>query len=158
MATPTGNPVGRPLAFKTLEELEKVIEEYFDYCDNRTKKMWIEKTQTEIMVSDPAPYTMSGLARRIGIDRRTLVNYSHKEEFFPTIRDARERVHEDVETRLMGTRNERGAKFSLTNNFDWKEKIEQDITSGGQVVGFNFMPPEKPKEDGTDNTNDQTDL
>lgn len=133
------NPVGRPLLFKNAEDLEKVIEEYFDYCDNRTKKMWVEKTQTEIMISDPAPYTMSGLARRIGIDRDTLLRYSKKDEFYGTIRAARERVHEDVETRLMGTRNEKGAAFSLKNNFGWKDKTEQDITTDGlpiQVVSY----------------------
>lgn len=128
------HPGGRPLAFKSAEELQKVIDEYFDWCDNRTKKIWIEKTQSEIMVSDPAPYTMSGLARRLGVDRQTILNYSKKDEFFGTIREARSRVHEDVETRLMGTRNEKGAMFNLKNNFGWKDETKTDVTTGGKPL------------------------
>ena len=40
------NKVGRPLLFKTVEELEKRIEEYFEYCEINEK-----------------PMTMSGLGR-----------------------------------------------------------------------------------------------
>lgn len=128
------NKGGRPLKFKTVEELQAAIDEYFDYCDNRTRKVWKEKTQEELLISDPAPYTMSGLARRLGISRRTLVNYTHKKKFFPTIRDARARVEEDVETRLMETRNERGAQFNLKNNFGWVDKNETDLTTKGKPI------------------------
>lgn len=119
------NPVGRPLSFKTVEDLQKQIDEYFDFCDNRIKKV-VDKLGREYAITDQAPYTMSGLARRLGVDRRTLVNYSNKEEFFPTIREARARVEEDVETRMMETKNEKGAAFSLKNNFEWKDKSEED--------------------------------
>jgi hypothetical protein len=125
---------GRPLIFKNKEELEKVIDEYFEWCDNRLVQGYDEKENKQFAYISPAPYTMSGLARRIGVDRRTLLNYSDKEEFFPTIARARERVHEDVESRLMGTRNERGAIFNLKNNFGWKEESHQDITSGGKPI------------------------
>ena len=127
------HPGGRPLAFKTVKELQKKIDEYFEWCDNRTKMM-MTKAGLEVMITVPAPYTMSGLARRLGIDRRTLVNYSHKEKFFLTIRDARERVQEDVENRLMETKNEKGAIFNLKNNFGWQDKNETDVTSKGEKV------------------------
>lgn len=132
-------PAGRPLVFKSVEELQEKIDEYFDWCDNATMKIWDDKKGIEMLVSHPAPYTMSGLARRLGVDRDTILNYSKKEEFFGTIRDARERVHEDVETRLMSTRNEKGAIFNLKNNFGWKDKTEQDVTTDGlpiQVVSY----------------------
>jgi hypothetical protein len=77
---------------------------------------------------------MSGLARRLEVDRDTIINYSHKEEYFGTIRNAREKVHEDVETRLMDTRNEKGAIFNLKNNFGWKDKNETDVTTGGEKL------------------------
>jgi hypothetical protein len=130
------NPVGRPLAFKNAEELQNVIDEYFDWCDNRTKKMWIEKTQSEVMISDPAPYTMSGLARRLGLDRHTLINYSHKDEFLATIKEARERVHEDVETRLL-EKQATGAIFNLKNNFGWKDesKVNNEISFPKPIYG-----------------------
>jgi predicted transcriptional regulator len=34
---------GRPLKYKTVEELQIVIDEYFDYCDNKTKEVHSEK-------------------------------------------------------------------------------------------------------------------
>jgi hypothetical protein len=122
------HPGGRPLAFKSVQELQDKIEDYFTWCDNRTKKIYDNKKGIEYMVSDPAPYTMSGLARRLGVDRETILNYSKKEEYFGTIRDAREKVHEDVETRLMGTKNEKGAIFNLKNNFGWKDESKVDNT------------------------------
>lgn len=138
------NPNGRPLTFKTVKELQEKIDEYFEWCDNRTRKA-VDKEGKEIMISSPAPYTMSGLARSLGVDRRTLVNYSHKEKFFPTIRDAKSRIEEDVETRLMETRNEKGAIFNLKNNFDdWKDKNETDLTSNGETlrqVVLDTVPP-----------------
>lgn len=131
-------PEGRPPKFSTVEELQLLIDEYFDWCDNRTKKIWVEKTQSEIMITDPAPYTMSGLARRLGVSRQTLINYENKDEFLDTIKEARSRVHEDVETRLM-EKAPTGAIFNLKNNFGWKDKSEQDVTSAGlpiQVVSY----------------------
>lgn len=129
---------GRPLEFKTVEELQAKIDEYFEWCDNRIKTIFDEKTNKELVINYPAPYTMSGLARRLGIDRKTLVNYSHRDEFFPAIRAARERVHEDVETRLMDTRNEKGAIFNLKNNFGWKDESvnKTDLTSKGKPLSL----------------------
>lgn len=125
---------GRPLKFKTLEEIQKKINDYFDYCDARAKKVWDDKVQKEYMISDPAPYTMHGLARSMGIDRDTLINYSHKKKFFGAIKEARERVAEDVETRMMDGKAQAGSIFNLKNNFGWKDKTEQDITTDGKPL------------------------
>ena len=127
MADMKANPVGRPLAFKTPEELESKIEDYFAWCDNRIQQVYSAKADGVIEVINPAPYTMSGLARRLGLDRRSLLNYADKDEFFPTIKEARERVQEDVETRLM-EKQATGAIFNLKNNFGWIDKTETDQT------------------------------
>lgn len=128
------HPGGRPLLFKKVKELANKIDDYFHYCDNRIKTIYDDKTGKQIAITHPAPYTMSGLARSIGVDRQTLINYSHKDQFFGTIRAAREKVHEDVENRLMETRNEKGAIFNLKNNFGWKEENKTDITSMGEKI------------------------
>lgn len=124
----TKNPVGKPRIFKTLQEMEEKISEYFDWCDNRIKSIYNEKQGTDIQFNDPAPYTMSGLARRLGMDRRTLIDYTERDEYLPAIKAARERVHEDVETRLM-EKQATGAIFNLKNNFGWKDesKVETDL-------------------------------
>ena len=37
------NPVGRPLKYKTPEELETAINEYFDFCDARVQKSIVKR-------------------------------------------------------------------------------------------------------------------
>ena len=127
MADIKPHPGGRPLAFKSPEEMQDKIDEYFAYCDNRIQQVYSAKANGVIEVIDPAPYTMSGLARRLGLDRKSLLNYSNKDEFFPTIKDARERVQEDVETRLM-EKQATGAIFNLKNNFGWVDETKTDQT------------------------------
>lgn len=118
---PQKNPVGKPLAFKTVEELETKIEEYFDYCDNKTKQEWSEKGGDRVL-PDPEPYTMSGLAYYLGVDRRTLVNYSNRDQYFLTIKKARARVEADLDRR-MNTKETftPGNIFTAKNNFGWQE-------------------------------------
>jgi len=118
------NKGGRPPIFETPEEMQKKIDEYFEWCDNRTRTIYDKDTGKEILIVHPAPYTMSGLARRLEMSRRTLVDYAEKNEFLPTIKKAREKVHEDVETRLLETPNQTGAIFNLKNNFEWIDKKE----------------------------------
>jgi len=101
--------MGKPLKFKTVEELQTKVDEYFDKQEKENK-----------------PLTMSGLALSLDIDRKTLLNYSNREKYFPTIKKAREKVEEWVETKLYSN-NVTGAIFNLKNNFDWKDKKELDL-------------------------------
>lgn len=126
------NPVGRPLQYKTVEEMQAAIDEYFDYCDSRIKQIHT-KEGTEMAITHPAPYTMSGLARRLGLSRQALAEYSHRAQFGDAIKAARERVQEDIETRLMETSNQTGAIFNLKNNFGWRDKTETEHS--GSVEG-----------------------
>ena len=148
----TSNPVGRPLLYKTNEDLAGAIDDYFDYCDNRTRSVYIKDLGDNMEISSPAPYTMSGFARRLGMDRDTLLRYSKNDEFYGTVKAARERVQEDVETRLMETSNQSGAIFNLKNNFGWRDKTEQDVTSNGNTLApvlVQFVGD----DDTTDNSN-----
>jgi len=124
---------GRPVLYKTVEELQKIVDEYFEWCDSRLVQGYDEKENKQFAYISPAPYTMSGLARRLGMCRKSLINYENKDEFLHAIKEAREKVHEDVETRLM-EKAPTGAIFNLKNNFDWKDKTETDFTSGGKPI------------------------
>lgn len=112
------NPVGRPLKFKSVQELDSLIEEYFK----------------SIFGSDVP--TITGLAVHLDTDRRTLLNYKNKEEFFPSIKRALSKCESAIEKRAMlGGLNATMAIFSLKNNYGWVDKTEQDITSKGEQVG-----------------------
>ncbi len=109
--------VGLPKIFKSVEEVEEKINAYFEYCNKENK-----------------PYTMSGLAYYLDVDRRTIVNYTKEEEFFPAIKRARDRVQMQLEENaLLNKGNPTFTIFNLKNNFDWKDKIETNTENFEQI-------------------------
>ena len=111
------NKVGQPLKFKTVEELEERIESFFTSDDAYIINF---KDGDEDRIYAP---TMSGLALHLDVDRKTITNYSNKDEYFPTIKRARSRIESHLEKKLYGN-NVTGLIFNLKNNFDWKDKSE----------------------------------
>ena len=100
--------VGRPKLFNDVKEVEEKINAYFNYCEEKEK-----------------PYTMSGLAYYLGISRQTLVNYSNQDQFFDTIKKARDRVQMQLEENALSNKaNPTFTIFNLKNNFDWKDSNE----------------------------------
>ena len=96
------------LKYKTEEELQKGIEAYFNMCDENQR-----------------PYTMSGLALSLGIDRITLINYGKRDLFFTLIKDAKQRVQAQLEENaLMGKGNAVFTIFNLKNNYGWRDQVE----------------------------------
>ena len=109
---------GQPLSYKTVEELQTAVDHYF------AVDAFIPQAEG---ASEYLP-TMSGLALSLGVDRKTVLNYSNKEEYFPTIRKAKSKIESFIETRLYGN-NVTGCIFNLKNNFDWKDKTEVNQTN-----------------------------
>ena len=95
------------LKYKTKEQLKKGIDDYFKKCDKNNR-----------------PYTISGLALSLGIDRRTLVNYSERDLFFPLIKNAKLKIQEMLEENLYRLGNNSGIIFNLKNNYGWRDNIE----------------------------------
>lgn len=130
MTEPEENKVGRPLAFKTVEDLESAVEKYFE-------------TDAFIDMGDGvkmfAP-TMSGLALSLGVDRKTITNYANRDEFFPAIKKARSRVEVALEQRLYGN-NVTGVIFNLKNNFDWRDSQNIDHTTNGKDISPSSVDP-----------------
>ncbi len=137
---------GRPLKFKSAEELQDKIDEYFAYCDNRMTNIYSKELGDNIQINIPAPYTMSGLAYALDIDRRTLLNYSKKDEFFPTIKKARAKVEEFAETQLYEGKSPAGVIFNLKNNFEWKDKSEVDNTHRIKTALVEFIDGRQDKD------------
>lgn len=95
------------LKYKDVNELEKAINQYFDNCDK-----------------DGRPYTMSGLAYHLGIDRATLVRYGDRDLFANLIKKAKSRVESYLEEHLYRLGNNSGIIFNLKNNYGWRDTVE----------------------------------
>jgi hypothetical protein len=114
---------GRPPKFKSVEELKNAIDLYFLSCEDP------EKPGVYIR-----PLTITGLANALDTNRQTLLNYEEKDEYFDTIKRAKCKVEQYVEEYMFTGKNQTGAIFNAKNNFGWKDKSEQDITSGGEQL------------------------
>lgn len=103
------NNRGRPLNFKTVEELQKKIDDYFNSCDEESE-----------------PITITGLALALGTTRETLCDYEEKDGFSDTVKTAKLRVQHAYEKRLVKRGN--GGDIFALKNFGWKDKSEVDNT------------------------------
>ncbi len=109
------NKSGQPPKYTSVADMSRDIDAYFDMCEEKE-----------------LPFTITGLAMALDMDRSTIINYSRKEEYFGTIKRARMRVENDLEVALRGN-NVTGTIFNLKNNFGWKDKTEQEITAKVRV-------------------------
>jgi hypothetical protein len=103
--------------FTSVTELQEKIDKYFLDCDTNKK-----------------PYTISGLALFLGATRQTLLNYEDKDEYFATIREAKQKCEVYAEESLWTPRIASGVIFNMTNNYKWKDKSEVEIA--GQLSSF----------------------
>lgn len=136
------NKVGRPAAYKTVEEMQTRIDEYFNACDGEYIKDEEDNLMTDKyghpVKTKPRPYTITGLALALGFTgRQALLNYEDKPEFIDTIRKAKARVEQYAEERLFDRDGANGAKFNLSNNFKgWAEKQQVDSNVNLSPVVF----------------------
>ena len=123
-------PAGRPLTYKTAEEMQVVIDKYFKDCEGHPftddeGKAILDKYNNPVIVGCKPP-TITGLALALGFNsRQALLNYQDREEFNDTVTRAKARVEAYAESRLFDKDGANGAKFSLANNFkSWADKQE----------------------------------
>lgn len=109
---------GRPMKFKSAEELQEKIDAYFARCEEKDD-----------------PLTITGLALALDTTRDTLMDYEGKDGFSDAIKKAKLKIEHAYELRNI-KRGNAGDIFAL-KNFGWKDKIESDIKLGGSV---NIMP------------------
>ncbi|WMI81833.1 terminase small subunit [Anaerotignum sp. MB30-C6] len=125
--------VGRPPKYKCKEEINGLIEAYFEECEGIP---WLDEEgkplQTDkgfiIYKKQPKPPTVTGLALALGFNSRmSLLNYQAKKEFMDTITRAKSYIEEYAERRLFDRDGVNGAKFSLINNFKgWSDRPKDD--------------------------------
>ncbi len=156
-------PAGRPLKFGSVEELQSKIDAYFNECDREEDtRTWkhgeiVEYKKQELCFNCEMPitvgkfnkpsrgciqtggedkrreeYSITGLALALDTTRQTLVDYEEKDEFTDTIKKAKLRVENRYEKALQ-KQGRSGDIFAL-KNFNWKDKSESDVTSGGEKI------------------------
>lgn len=115
------NKIGRPLKFKSPEELQKKIDEYYQWAKDNKKHI-----------------TISGLAWYLGTTRKTLLEYENcdsndslkgiedsvKVEFINAIKRAKARIEMEYEEGLYHKESVVGTIFTLKNNYGYVDKQE----------------------------------
>lgn len=114
---------GRPLKWTKVEEIEPLIEKYF-------KDMEEEKR----------PFTISGLAYALDTSRDTLLTYQGKDEFFDTIKKAKDRCERYAEEKLYGGGQVAGVIFNMKNNYGHTDKLD---LGGGVDLGLSKLSDEE---------------
>lgn len=129
--------MARPLKYKTVDELQAAIDEYFKACEGRP--LLDDKGQPVLLkglpvMLDVTPPTVTGLALALGFaGRQALLNYQGRKQFKDAITRAKSRCEAYAEGRLFDRDGTHGAQFSLRCNFGWSDKAEQ-AESGGVVI------------------------
>lgn len=101
----TKKVVGRPPKYKSKEEIEEKIEEYFKECEGEILKddegkPIFNKFGSPVVINQRPP-TVTGLALALGFSTRlSLLNYQGKKEFMNTITRAKARVEAYAEERI----------------------------------------------------------
>jgi len=118
--------------YKTPEELQNKIDEYFVYI----KGEWHEEERGDntILVYDrePEPPTVTGLALYLGFStRQALLNYQHREDFKEIIEMAKLRVEGKYEKNLSG-KYPNGSIFAL-KNLGWADNKNVNHTGLPEV-------------------------
>ena len=153
--------MGRPLKFRTVEELQEKIDAYFESCWEEVPVMTSRgtylirknpETGEEELVTirqQVKPYTITGLAIALDTTRETLLDYEERDEFSDAIKKAKAQCEQYAEEQLFKAKNPAGAIFNLTNNYKrWSNKqetkTELHAPNGGFEVKINLIESERP--------------
>ena len=125
------NPVGRPPMFKTAEELQVKVDEYF--VSGRNVRKIIEGTGINIKTTDVPLITITGLTLYLGFCcRDSFYDMEKLPKFTHTIKMARCRVENYYEELVQISSNVAGPIFAL-KNMGWQDKVET-VHSGGIIL------------------------
>lgn len=104
---------GRPPKFKTPQDLQEQVDNFFDDCATNKEKP-----------------TISGLAYHLGFEsRQSFYDYEKNKEFSYTIKRARLKIELCYEQQL-ATKWSTGAIFAL-KNFGWSDR--QEMVHSGEI-------------------------
>ena len=114
MADEKKNKGGRPPKYKHVEDMQALIDKYFNDCD---------ETET--------PYTITGLAMALDMTREKVIKYGQKDEFRDAIKKAKQKVENSYELRLI--KSGRAGDIFALKNFGWSDRQETSITGSVDI-------------------------
>jgi hypothetical protein len=135
--------VGRPPKYNSPEEMQTAIDEYFEDHQPRIRKDSVGNpiiNKNGLPSIDLNPPTISGLALFLGFSNRTsLYEYEKESEYSDTIKRARSRCEEFVESNGMsGIVPPAMAIFAL-KNYGWSDKQEIEHSGGTTDTVINIV-------------------
>lgn len=119
---------GRMKKFKTVEELRERIDTFYEYCE-----------------INEIPLNFERLATYLGVDRKTIWNYEHDDEFAPLITEVRDRILADLMERgLTGQINATFGIFCLKNyGYSDRQEVETVNTNLNKNVNLENLTDEQ---------------
>jgi len=130
---------GRPPKYTNPDDMQVMIDRYFDDChvhrmimnSLKVKGETLEEYKDREFITDDEHPTITGMALVLDLTRQSLLDYQNSVqdsvkdgEYLDTIKKGKARVEAYAEQRMF-MNNPTGTIFSLKNNFNWKDK--QDI-------------------------------
>lgn len=120
--------VGRPLKIESPEQMEKILNEYFE-------------TTAENKI------TLTGICLALDLDKNNFYEYEKREGYEKIVKRARMIVENSYEMSLR--ENGRTGDIFALKNFGWKDKQEIEQSTQGKVTIINSLP--KGDEDESNN-------
>lgn len=123
--------MARPRIYHSVEQLEKVIDDYFLIDEKEVTETDCGPVAVIKKVPNPKP-TVTGLALHLGFaDKSSLYEYRDRPEFSYSIKRALTKIEMYHEENL-GSNNVAGRIFAL-KNMGWRDKTEVDQNHSGGV-------------------------
>ena len=118
--------VGSPPMYSDPLEMQRVCDNYFNWCDSQMKTI-LKGKDTKILYK---PYTISGLTLALGFSSvQSLLDYEKKPQFSDVVKRAKLRVQSWTEEKATnGEINPIYGMFTLKCNFGFVEKQEINFT------------------------------
>jgi hypothetical protein len=119
-------PAGRPPAFTKAEDMQKLIDEYFEYIKGEPDETVGGKSDWK---RPPEPITITGVCLYLGFEsRQSFYAYEKIPEFSYTVKRARMLIENAYEQRLVG-QNVTGSIFAL-KNLGWEDRQKSELSGG----------------------------
>lgn len=115
-------PAGQPPLYSSPEELEKMVNDYFE----KTEKV-----------------TLAGLAVHLGMSRSSLYNYAERDQYLDIIKKARQKIESRYEEKMIYDDKPTGVIFAL-KNMGWRDRTETEHTGTLEVTQVIRTPEKKP--------------